>query len=677
MTPTGAPAGAATNWSGGSITVNVPGGAATGPVVVTVGGIASHGMAFSVTGTAPKLTSVSPASGVQGASVPVTLTGTNFSAGETVTVASPGVAAASVCRYSSTQITATFAIAPAAAPGAYNVTVTTSAGTSNAVSFTVIAVPSIGSVSPTTATGGAQVTIAGSYFGQTRGAGSVWLGSAPAAVVSWSDTQIVATVASNAQSGNALVQQSGLTSNAVPFTVITPTISTVTPTIGAPSDTVTIAGSAFGASQGSGQVWLGTAAAVVQSWSDTQIVAQVGATAASGNAQVLQNGVMSNPVAFTVNTPQITGVSPASGAPGTLVTFTGSGFGASQGNVTLGSMAGQVQAWSDTQVTAAVASTSVTGIARIQRSDGLWSNALGFTAPAAGGGGGAAVRVAPSLLNMSVGDTHPLQALSAAGQSVTGQTWKTSDATVVSLSTDDPPLLTALAAGHVTITAGGGSADVTVWAGALPVGTAIWSNPGDGSGVNWIVPAAPSASGVADVFAIQQDGTVEAITSDGTLGWTADVSQAYGWRASILPDFQGGLVVAGKNSTMDNVIWKLDGLTGQPYPAYTTDDDCGRLLAVHPDGTIFTVVDPGSPGTPSVVGIDPTTGAEKFRVSPQIAGDNVNEAGFQGFIIAGDGYLYAPYAWRNGMYTGVPGEATGHLRMLRVGSDGTSQDFDI
>ena len=100
----------------------------------------------------------------------------------------------------------------------------------------------------------------------------------------------------------------------------------------------------FGAAQGNGQVWLGTAAAVVQSWSDTQIVAQVGAGAASGNAQVLQNGVMSNAVAFTVNTPQIASISPVSGAAGTSVTFTGSGFGTTQGSVTLGSMAGQVQA---------------------------------------------------------------------------------------------------------------------------------------------------------------------------------------------------------------------------------------------------------------------------------------------------------------------------------------------
>jgi hypothetical protein len=280
-------------------------------------------------------------------------------------------------------------------------------------------------------------------------------------VVSWSDTRIVAKVAANAHSGDAWVQQNNLRSNTVAFTVVTPTILSVTPATAAPGDSVTIAGSAFGTVQGSGQVWLGTAAGVVQSWNDTQIVALVGTTAATGSARVLQNGVLSDPVDFTVNTPRIDGISPKSGAAGDVVTFSGSGFGASQGSVTLGSVAGVVQSWSDTQVTAQVASGAVTGIARIQRSDGLWSNALGFTVPA-------------------VGDTRTLQALSAGGQAVTGLAWTTSNAALVSLSAADPPVLTALAPGHVTIKAGTGSADVTVWAaGALPVGKAVWTNPGE------------------------------------------------------------------------------------------------------------------------------------------------------------------------------------------------------
>jgi hypothetical protein len=206
-----------------------------------------------------------------------------------------------------------------------------------------------------------------------------------------------------------------------------------------------------------------------------------------------------------VNTLQITGISPASGLAGTAVTFSGTGFGASPGMVWLGSTAGQVITWTDTQVVAAVAPAAISGVAWIQQ-NGVRSNTKGFLVPEAGGN-----TVMPSMLNMVVGDQ---QALGAGGQAVTGLTWTSSDQTVVSLSSDDPPVLTALAAGHVTITAGSGSADVTVWAGALPTGTVIWSNPGNGSGVTSIVPAVPSTSGVADVFAFQGDGTVQAITSD-------------------------------------------------------------------------------------------------------------------------------------------------------------------
>ena len=162
--------------------------------------------------------------------------------------------------------------------------------------------------------------------GSGSGLGTVWLGTAPATVVSWSDTQIVATVAANAQSGNARVRQNGLWSNSVAITVSTPTILTVTPNPAAPGDSVTITGSNLGAAQGNGQVWLGTAAATVASWNDTQIVATVAANAQSGSARVLQNGVASNAVAFTVSTPQITGIDPVSGPAGTLVTITGSGW---------------------------------------------------------------------------------------------------------------------------------------------------------------------------------------------------------------------------------------------------------------------------------------------------------------------------------------------------------------
>ena len=45
--------------------------------------------------------------------------------------------------------------------------------------------------------------------------------------------------------------------------------------------------------------------------------------------------------------------------------------------------------------------------------------------------------------------------------------------------------------------------------------------------------------GVADVFALQNDGTVQAITSDGTTAWTADMS-AYTIHGGTGPAAYGG-----------------------------------------------------------------------------------------------------------------------------------------
>jgi len=74
-----------------------------------------------------------------------------------------------------------------------------------------------------------------------------------------------------------------------------------------------------------------------------------------------------------------------------------------------------------------------------------------------------------------------------------------SDPAVAGLSMDDPPVLKAVAAGHVTITAGTASADVTIWAGEMPEGTVLWMNSGTGSGAGRTAPGALSAGGAAGV----------------------------------------------------------------------------------------------------------------------------------------------------------------------------------
>src|SRR4029077_2795769 len=101
-------AGAAIGLSGARITVSnttvvsttqitatftIAGNAATGVrnVTVTTSGGTSGTQAFTVNLAPPTLTSISPNSGVQGQSVGVTLSGTNFVAGASIGVSGAGI----------------------------------------------------------------------------------------------------------------------------------------------------------------------------------------------------------------------------------------------------------------------------------------------------------------------------------------------------------------------------------------------------------------------------------------------------------------------------------------------------------------------------------------------------------------------------------------------------------
>ena len=559
--------------------------------------------------------------------------------------------------------------------------------------------PAIIAISPTTGAAGTQVTISGSGFGTGQGGGTVWLGTALGLVASWSDTQIVATVPTGSSSGVVQIQQSNGTSNAVAFTINTAAITGVSPSSGLAGTQVTITGSGFGANQGTGNVWLGTTPGIVSSWSDSRIVATVASGAATGNVQVLQDGVMSNTIPFTINLPHVAGISPNSGSSGTVVTVTGSGFGATQGsgNVWIGSTSGVVVSWSDTQVEASVAANAVSGIVKIQQ-NGTWSNAVTFTVPTSlgGGGGSNVVALVPNLINMVVGGTQPIEAVDSNGQSITGLTWTSSNTSIVTLSTDDPPIVTAVGVGTATITAGAASADVTVSSGSvLPAGTVIWSNPGDGSGVTSIVPAVPSSTGVADVFAQNASGSVQAITASGQTAWTAqNVS------GQIIPDFQGGAVVY-----TGGAIYRLDGMTGQPSSWNYTSASGNNLNTpvVHTAGTIFTIdgdmlvgINPSNGQTFSIAMEDSTstqTGScTNFCTSPlppSGAGSTTATTPplVGSLIIAGDGYAYVPYAYtisagsggNSGCGCGCYGSSasTQFLRLLRVGPNGDSSEIAL
>lgn len=122
------------------------------------------------------------------------------------------------------------------------------------------------------------------------------------------------------------------------------------------------------------------------------------------------------------------------------------------------------------------------------------------------------------------------------------------------------------------------------------------------------------------------------MTSDGLTAWTADASGALNGYAnvSVLPDFQGGVVLLNQHGGAGYSIVKLDGTTGQVVSTYASNqylNECClyQYAVVHPNGTLFAVQSDGS--RPSVIGINLSTGSPIFTVplpvSPTVEGGGV------------------------------------------------------
>lgn len=145
---------------------------------------------------APTVSGITPATGQATGGTAVTITGTNFAAGATVTIG--GVAASGVTVTNATTITAT---TPVHAVGAADVVVTNTDGRSGVLpgGFTYLAAPpAVTAVNPTSGStsGGTTVTLAGTSF---SGATAVAFGGVPAASFTvTSDTAITATAPAHA-----------------------------------------------------------------------------------------------------------------------------------------------------------------------------------------------------------------------------------------------------------------------------------------------------------------------------------------------------------------------------------------------------------------------------------------------------------------------------------------------
>jgi IPT/TIG domain/Galactose oxidase, central domain len=364
-----------TSWGTTSIVVTVPTGATNGNVVVTVGGLPSNGVMFTVLPT-PVLSSLTPTAAAPTASV--TIAGANFGATQGTSTVTFNTAAATVTSWNSSTIVAT--VPSAATTG--NVVVNTAGVATNGLPFTVLPTPTITSLSPASAAVGATVTITGTNFGATQGSGTVKFVNTAATVTSWSATSIVVTVPTGATTGSVVVNASGANTNGSAFTVLsTPSITSLSVNSGGVGATVTIGGTNLGSTQGTGTVSFNGTIATVTSWAASSIGTKVPGGATTGNVVVFASGVNTNGLQFTVlPTPSISSLSTSAAAVTATVTITGMNFGATQGTstVTFNGTVATVTSWSAQSVTVTVPTGATTGSV-VVTAGGVSSNGMTFS----------------------------------------------------------------------------------------------------------------------------------------------------------------------------------------------------------------------------------------------------------------------------------------------------------
>jgi len=309
-----------TSWTSSTISLILPNGVTTGPVVVTAytssgSPIASNAVMFTAQ-SGPTITGVSPVSGPVGTSV--TISGGNFGTSGTVTFS--GVSATPTT-WGMDTIIAPVPIGATTGP----VVVTAGGIASNSYTFTVSA--GITGIAPVQGNVGTTVTINGTGFGSMQGSSSVTFNGVSATPSSWSNTSIVVAVPSGATTGNVAVLVNGV-SNVGPVFLLLPFINNLTPSAGPVGTIVTVSGSNFGSIQGISSVAFGQVAAVPTQWSQDMIMASVPQGASTGSVVVAVAGQASNGVPFAVGTTtaaaitgtvtQSDGVTPIAGASVTV-----------------------------------------------------------------------------------------------------------------------------------------------------------------------------------------------------------------------------------------------------------------------------------------------------------------------------------------------------------------------
>lgn len=275
------------------ITAVAPGGAAgTVQVTVTTSGGTSNGLAYTYLAV-PALSSLSPNQGSTAGGTVVTLTGSGLTG---VTAVKFGATAAlSFTVDSDTQITA---VSPAGT-GIVTITVTGPGGTSGAVTFIYVVVPTITSLSPTAGppSGFNSVTITGTGF---TGPLTVRFGTTATTFTINSATQITAIAPPGTGTVLVTVTASGGSSNGVAYTyAAAPTLTSIAPSSGPEVGGTTVVLTGTGLTGATAVNFGATPAASFIVNSDTQITAVSPDGTGTIQVTVTTVGGVSNGISYT------------------------------------------------------------------------------------------------------------------------------------------------------------------------------------------------------------------------------------------------------------------------------------------------------------------------------------------------------------------------------------------
>ncbi|GIT79810.1 hypothetical protein LLS1_14790 [Leifsonia sp. LS1] len=613
----------------------------------------------------PVVDSLTPTSGPAAGGTAVTITGSGFTGTTGVTFG--GTAGTAFTVVNDTTITVT---TPAHAPGATDVVVNGPNGSSGPGTFTFLAAPTVGSLTPTSGpeTGGTAVTITGTGF--TGATGVTFGGTAGTAFTVVDDTTItVSTPAHAPGAADVVVQSPNGDSAPGSFTFVAlPAISSLAPTSGPVTGgtPVTITGTGF--TGATGVTFDGTPGVGFSVVNDTTITVASPAHAAGPVDVVVQHPIGdSAPATFTyLPLPVITGVTPGNGPEtgGTAVTITGSGFTGTTGVTFGGTPGANVVVVDDGTITVTSPGHAPGAV------DVIVTTPAGDSAP---GDFTYDPVVGPPAIGTIAPDHGPETggtAVTITGSGFTGATGVTFDGTAgTAFTVVDANTITVTTPAHapgpvdVVVTGGGGdSAPGAFTFDQLPAIASVTPDSGPETGGTAVTITGTGFTGATGVtfggtagtaFTVVNDTTITATTPPGTPG-TVDVvvqhpngdSQPGDFTYLEVPAITSLTPTSGPETGGTAVTITGTGFTGATGVTFGGTPGVG--FSVVNDTTITVATPPGTPGDVDVVvqhpNGDSVPGTFTYLPVPAITSispDSGPETGGTAVTITGTGFTGA------------------------------------